>query len=562
MCKQNEITASLVNQQRLLSLPPRDIPVFEGDPFQYKAFIKSFEQGVEDKASKADCLYYLEQFTRGQPRELVQSCQHMDAERGFIVAKALLQEHFGNEYKIANAYIEKALTWPAIKSEDVKSLQAYGLFLGGCCNAMEELPHMQEMDMPSNMKTVVCKLPYKYRERWRAVAHDIMEKYNQRAHFVDVVAFLEKQVRILSDPIFGNIEPPVPQNVTASKPCNNFKMQTKSFRGKGSSFATTVMPVNSSEEKAHTSNAKRQDILYCSCCTRAHLLEKCQQFQRKKHRERIRFLKEKGICFGCLKVGHISCDCKKRLVCEVCEQQHPTALHIPKTNVEWQRTWEPPEENPSTSSQVKSTKGIEIIQTYAFLDPGSTATFCSEHLMQRLNITGKITNFLLKTMGQEKVVPTFAVSGMEVADLAGKSFYPLPEVLTQREMPVTPDNIVTAADLERWPYLSKVHIFSIKANVDLLIGTNAPRLLEPWEVVNSCGYGPYAIRTVLGWVINGPLNGKCSNEMKLSSIVVNRISVSNLEIMLNNQHKRCLEKTKFMEIMESSATLQEERYCL
>ena len=44
--------------------------------------------------------------------------------------------------------------------------------------------------------------------------------------------------------------------------------------------------------------------MYCSCCTCAHLLAKCQQFQRKKHREKIRFLKEKGICFGCLKVGH------------------------------------------------------------------------------------------------------------------------------------------------------------------------------------------------------------------------------------------------------------------
>lgn len=94
---------------------------------------------------------------------------------------------------------------------------------------------MQAMDMPSNMKTVVSKLPYKYRERWRAVVHDIMEKYNQRAHFLDVVEFVEKQVRVLSAPIFGNIDLPGPQNVTASKPCNKFKMQT--LRGKGSSFA-------------------------------------------------------------------------------------------------------------------------------------------------------------------------------------------------------------------------------------------------------------------------------------------------------------------------------------
>ena len=116
MHRQNEITAALVQQQHSLSLPPRDIPIFEGDPLQYRTFIKAFEQGVEEKAGKADCLYYLEQFTRGQPKELVRSCQHMAPERGYAMAKGLLQEHFGNQYKIATAYIEKALAWQTIKS--------------------------------------------------------------------------------------------------------------------------------------------------------------------------------------------------------------------------------------------------------------------------------------------------------------------------------------------------------------------------------------------------------------------------------------------------------------
>lgn len=148
--------------------------------------------------------------------------------------------------------------------------------------------------------------------------------------------------------------------------------------------------------------------------------------------------------------------------------------------------------------QVKSTKENEVVQTYAFLDPGSSATFCSVDLMQKLNITGKRTHFLLKTMGQEKVVPAYSLLGLELAGLEENNFYRFPEVLTQKRMPVTTDNIATAADVERWPHLSKVHIPSIKANVDMLIGTNAPKLLEPWEIVNSCGDSPYAIRTVLG----------------------------------------------------------------
>lgn len=106
MEKQNEITAALVKQQLSTSLPPRTIPIFEGDPLEYRMFIKAFEQGVEAKTGKADCLYYLEQFTRGQPQELVRSCQHMTPEHGYAVAKELLQYHFGNPYKIATAYNE------------------------------------------------------------------------------------------------------------------------------------------------------------------------------------------------------------------------------------------------------------------------------------------------------------------------------------------------------------------------------------------------------------------------------------------------------------------------
>lgn len=88
------------------------------------------------------------------------------------------------------------------------------------------------------------------------------------------------------------------------------------------------------------------------------------------------------------------------------------------------------------------------------------------------------------------MVPVYSLSGIEVSNLDENNFYPLAQVLTQKKMLVTPDNIVTAVDLERWPYLSKVHIPIIKANVDLVIGTSALRLLEPWEVVNSFEDGP------------------------------------------------------------------------
>lgn len=70
----------------------------------------------------------------------------------------------------------------------------------------------------------------------------------------------------------------------------------------------------------------------------------------------------------------------------------------------------------------------------------------------------------------------------------------------------------------------------------MLIGTNAPKLLEPWEVINSQGNGHYAVRTVLGWVVNGLLAG--SNHPESAPVTVNRISVRKLEVMCVNQYNQ------------------------
>ena len=588
MHRQNEITAALVQQQITRSLPPRDIPVFEGNPLQYRAFMKAFEQGVEDKTGAADCLFYLEQFTRGQPQQLVRSCQHLAPDRGYVVAKNLLQEHFGNQYTIANAYMEKVLAWQSIRAEDVEGFQEYSLFLRGCCNVMGELEYMQELDMPANMRTILAKLPYKMREQWRSTAHGIMERTQQRAHFTDLVAFVERHVKILSDPLFGDIQDPV-FAAAGTKTLTRFKSYPGN-RVKGNIVATTVTSMTSSERGEEPPAELVKSVrVGCLCCSYSHTLEECKLFNGKGHKEKIQLLREKGVCFACLCDGHMSRECERRLTCKVCGQTHPTVLHIKRQPAAPEQKKQPASFQtcghtgagkdgcalPILPVSVKSAKGNYIIQTYAFLDPGSSATFCSEDLMQRLNVTGRGTSFLLSIMGQETVVPAYSITDLEVAGLDGNDFYSLPEVLSQRKMPVTTNNIITTEELDKWSYLSDVHIPHIKANVDLLIGTNAPKLLEPWEVINSHGNGPYAIITVLGWIVNGPLSGSSGAlETEFLSATVNRISVRKLEEMLTSQYmhdfnekaydkeEMSREDMRFLEIVSHSAKLQDGHYSL
>lgn len=173
----------------------------------------------------------------------------------------------------------------------------------------------------------MSKLPFKLREQWRTKAHDVMETTSERACFIDLVMFIERCVSILSDSLFGKIQDPV-AGVAAGKSVTTLRSQAKN-RLKGNVIASTVTSrevIDGSE--APTSDQGKSWKAGCLCCSRSHLLEECRQFKGKTHKEKMQFLKEKGVCFACLRVGHMSNACEGRLTCNVCSKSHPTVLHM------------------------------------------------------------------------------------------------------------------------------------------------------------------------------------------------------------------------------------------
>ncbi|KAJ8377835.1 hypothetical protein AAFF_G00251540 [Aldrovandia affinis] len=143
-------------------------------------------------------------------------------------------------------------------------------------------------------------------------------------------------------------------------------------------------------------------------------------------------------------------------------------------------------------------------------------------------------------MGTESIVNTCIVKGMEISSLDGNQFIELSEVFSQKSIPVTKDNIPHQEDVNRWPHLKEVKLPSIQAEVGLLIGANVPKAMEPLQVVSSVDDGPYAVRTILGWTVNGPLRGG-SNIMetnKRTEVTANRISVAKLEELWQLQFKQ------------------------
>lgn len=152
----------------------------------------------------------------------------------------------------------------------------------------------------------------------------------------------------------------------------------------------------------------------CAFCGKDHAIELCDLFKQKSNKEKVEFLKANGMCFGCLGKGHMSINCQWRLICQFCNANHPTVLHIDrKENQEKSKVGKVESKESLLSSalvsmdagshtgagakdcalaivpvKVKLKKGSKTIQTYACLDTGSSATFCTEQLMRELNAPG------------------------------------------------------------------------------------------------------------------------------------------------------------------------------
>lgn len=148
-------------------------------------------------------------------------------------------------------------------------------------------------------------------------------------------------------------------------------------------------------------------------------------------------------------------------------------------------------------------KGKEkMVQTYSFLDPGSNTTFCTDRLIEHLGASGTLS---LTTMDQDNVKSESLVVNLEVSDLQELNTIELCNVFLRAKLQVAVDDIPLQSDVDRWPFLKDINLPYIEAEVDLLTGSDVPKALEPQDVKRSNDGSPNAVRTLLGWTLNGPL---------------------------------------------------------
>ena len=171
---------------------------------------------------------------------------------------------------------------------------------------------------------------------------------------------------------------------------------------------------------------------------------------------------------------------------------------------------------------VHSSETNRSVKTYALLDNKSTAVFCSDSLQKKLCVRGKKTRIRVQTINSVDYTETYKLTGLTVSDIDGDNVIELPETFVQKKIPADEDDIIQNKDtLDQWPYLEEVVIPEITPGfkVELLIGNNVPKALEPLKVIQAQGHGPFACKTQLGWEIHGlTTSTTCDTKMSAHKI--------------------------------------------
>ena len=105
-----------------LFLPRQEVPIFKGDPLDNWNFNIAFKNLIEDKTTDPSTV----QYTSGNVQELVRSFIPMEPTKGYEGAKHMLKTRYGQDYRIAAAYVKRITKGPQLKiAKLLKIYQCY-----------------------------------------------------------------------------------------------------------------------------------------------------------------------------------------------------------------------------------------------------------------------------------------------------------------------------------------------------------------------------------------------------------------------------------------------------
>ncbi len=493
--------------EAIINLPRLTIESYDGDPLKYHSFMAVFDAMVGKIPGDSEGkLCRLLQYTTGRAKDAIGKCSLIGGDDGYKRAREILEARFGNKHIIRQRVVHDILNGPPVRTPE--ELQSFADELEHAFEILKKMEHLTDLDSHHTIIEVMARLDCKLQEEWIEKAIEIKEKEEAYPNLQAFVKFVMRMATFKNDPLYGD-------NALASQ-VKAAKVQTY--------HANTVTQGETNPCQRWTGNmapsttAARQypprDIPKrwieprCVLCKERHRLWSCSLFKQKSIRERIEVVNRHKLCHNCLLSNHPVEKCRKNSVCSVpnCGKKHTKFIHQPEVT--------PRADAKSRVTNASVSKGPDVCmpvvpvtvngaRTFALLDTASTQSFVTQHLVDKLGVTGEEVKYELSTIDNEREEKVTETVGIEVSGEQGQGEkLVMQDVYVTNTIPVS----VPKVEVKRYDHLKGIPIPDTPpARVDLLLGQDHAEVLIPLEVRKGRPGEPFAVRTVLGWALNGPV---------------------------------------------------------
>ncbi|KAJ8332755.1 hypothetical protein SKAU_G00416510, partial [Synaphobranchus kaupii] len=400
------------------------------------------------------------------------------------------------------------------------------------------MPHVQGLkvldDCEENQR-LLQKLPDWATNRWNRYVTKALDQGKPYPGFEAFSDFVAEEARIACNPV---------SSLHALKRADE-KPGREQKRLKANTLVTSAKVSQKTKPTARDSSASERDKgsktspsatqnkrqIECTCCQQRHFIYKCDTFAAMSLEERKKLVFDNNMCFGCLRVGHVSKDCRKRATCNICRRSHPTPLHEERPQGE--RPEAPPPEESASNCSVRvdnsdrtsmivpvwlscaATNSPETL-VYALLDTQSSNTFIDQDVCEKLRADTEPVKLKLSTMTDRgSIVNCHRVVGLRVRGYLSEECIELPPAYTRQYIPLEQKSIPTCETAKGWAHLLSIAEEIpglLNCPVGLLVGYDCARALKPNQVISGEDYDPYAVKTDLGWSIVGSIIPQTSSK--------------------------------------------------
>ncbi|XP_055634145.1 uncharacterized protein LOC129774433 [Toxorhynchites rutilus septentrionalis] len=464
----------------------RDLPTFSEDPAEWPIFISNFEYTTKTCGyTEGENMVRLQRCLRGRALECVRSRLVFPTAVPQVIEA--LRMRYGRPELLINALLQKVRATPAPRGDKLEALIEYAMVVQELCDHIEAANETAHLSNPTLLQELVGKLPADQKLMWAG--------FKRGRPVVDLKKFSEYMTGVMQD--------------ASSVVLYDSDSRKSSGRERMKTYVNSHLANVEETPASTTAQSKPSGCLHCG--KEGHKLRECHAFGALSIDDRWRRIRTLKLCQICL-FDHGRRACRSNSKCNVngCQFKHHPLLHGKSTTPTTQVA------NNHIHRLLDSVVLFRIvpvtlygktgkINTFAFLDEGSSLTLIEGALVAQLGLTGNPHPLCLRWTGntsrieKESQTVTIAISGVHQ-----QRRYQLVNARTVNSLDLPTQSFDFEEAAKRFAYLEQLPFQSYRnAKPELLIGLDNLKLAVPLKTREGDGSGPIAVKTRLGWCIYG-----------------------------------------------------------